>query len=268
MARRTNVSNSKERILGKTVVYSGEVRLKDYIPDGYGKAKYENGDEFCGTFSKGNPVYGTYTYSNGSYCKIKYEYNLLRTRYTKYYVSSEGYGYRSFKYQRNDEYSNGYYKGEEKNGKRNGIGTYVWNSGSSYTGGWLDNDKHGVGKYTYSDGDYDWSVWEHGKEICVLNRYRKQSQIEQSYSYDNDDYDYDYDNDDSSEESRPYDENFQWAIDAWNRGDYETARRELHTIYMNSDYSDDYTMTDEYGNTHDFKEFSDMVEDACEDEDE
>lgn len=266
MARRTNVSNSKERILGEDVVYSGEVSVKDYKPDGYGKARYSNGDEFCGTFSKGDPVLGTYTFSNGSYCKVKYEYNFARTRYTKYYVTSGECGYRAFKYQTHDEFSNGYYKGEEKNGKRNGIGTYVWKDGASYTGGWLNNEKHGVGKYTYSDGDYDWSVWKEGKEVCVLSRYRKQSQTEQSYIYN--DYDNSYSDDDSSlDQSRLFDENFEDAIKAYNRGDYETARRELDTIYKNTDYSSSYVMRDEWGFEHDFDEFREMVEEGCEDED-
>ena len=191
MAQRTNTNNSKERILGENVIYSGEIRVKDYKPDGYGKAKYSNGDEFCGTFSKGNPAEGVYTFSNGSYCRIKYEYNFARTKYTKYYITSHGYGFRKAKFETRDTFSNGYYKGETKNGKRDGIGTYVWNDGASYSGGWLNNTKHGVGKYTYSDGDYDWSVWDMGKEVCVLSRYRKQTQTELAYSYDSyDDYDY------------------------------------------------------------------------------
>lgn len=267
MANRFDVSNSKQSFLGEDVVYSGEVRLKDCTPDGRGMAKFTNGDEFRGTFSKGDPVFGTYTFSNGSYCQIQYKYNIIRTRYSRNYVTSGGYGYRTFKYQTYDEFSNGYYRGEEKNGMRNGIGTYVWNSGSSYTGGWLDNEKHGIGKITYENGDYYWGVWEKGKEVCVLNSYRKETQEKQEYSYDyNNDYDYNFDSDDNEpeEKPRPFDENFEEAIRAYNRGDYMVAKRELDSIYYNTDYSSSYSMIDEWGDEHDFDDFREMVKEECE----
>lgn len=246
MARRTTVSNENERILGESVVYSGEVSTKLFKPDGYGTARYSNGDEFCGIFEKGDPVAGTYTFANGSFCKIRYEYNFGRTKYKKYYVTSHGYGYRGFRHQTHDDLSNGYYEGEEKNGMRHGMGTYVWNSGERYTGGWHNNKKHGVGMYTYSDGDYDWSIWDEGTEVCVLSRYRKQSQeASKSTCYGRDD-DYDSGNAWVEDTNCTTDDLFDRALHEINYGSAEDALSALKSLRSFCD-ADDYYFEDEMG---------------------
>ena len=45
-----------------------------------------------------------------------------------------------------------YYLGEVKNGKANGGGIGIWNTGGIYKGEWKDNMRHGEGHYTWKDG--------------------------------------------------------------------------------------------------------------------
>jgi len=52
------------------------------------------------------------------------------------------------------------YKGEFKNGKRDGEGTYTDPiSGSIYIGGWAGGKKYGFGKLTYPSGDLTFEGW-------------------------------------------------------------------------------------------------------------
>ena len=51
------------------------------------------------------------------------------------------------------QYSNGYYIGEFKNKKKDGQGTYVWNSGGKYIGEWKNGQRTGQGTYIWSNGD-------------------------------------------------------------------------------------------------------------------
>jgi hypothetical protein len=43
------------------------------------------------------------------------------------------------------------YKGEFKNGKRNGYGYYLFENGDTYIGEWSDNEKQGYGRYNYKN---------------------------------------------------------------------------------------------------------------------
>lgn len=50
------------------------------------------------------------------------------------------------------ETGNGFYLGQERNGKRNGFGYYYWNKDETvYSGDWRDNERTGEGLY-YSNG--------------------------------------------------------------------------------------------------------------------
>lgn len=270
MSKRENVTNWEIRFLGEKAYYTGEVKEKKYryIPNGYGTAKLENGDTFVGTFSGGDPVMGNYTWANKSWAQVEYTYSLFGKTYTR---SFGRVGLPGYSYELKESYSNGNYKGECNSRKeRNGIGEYTFSTGELYEGGWLNGKKHGIGKYTYADGDYDWSFWDNDNEKCVISRYRKQTQDDSdSYSSDSDDYDYspDYDSNSTTDDTRPCDENFDAAIEAYNRGDYVSAIGELDFIYFNSDYSSEYTVKDEYGMESSFEEFREEVDELC-DEDE
>ncbi|MDX1628404.1 MAG: hypothetical protein R3345_06875 [Fulvivirga sp.] len=47
-----------------------------------------------------------------------------------------------------------HYVGEVKNGKANGSGVALFNTGSRYVGEWKDNMKHGEGTFYWPDGEY------------------------------------------------------------------------------------------------------------------
>ena len=51
------------------------------------------------------------------------------------------------------EYQNGKYTGDYINGKREGKGIYIYNSGDKYEGEYKNDLKEGYGIYTYSNGD-------------------------------------------------------------------------------------------------------------------
>ena len=51
------------------------------------------------------------------------------------------------------EYHNGKYEGDYINGKREGKGIYIYNSGDKYEGEYKNDLKDGYGIYTYSNGD-------------------------------------------------------------------------------------------------------------------
>lgn len=45
------------------------------------------------------------------------------------------------------------YTGQFSNGQRNGTGTYEWASGSKYVGEWKDGERHWKGTYTWPNAD-------------------------------------------------------------------------------------------------------------------
>lgn len=54
----------------------------------------------------------------------------------------------------NSKGSQMHYVGQVKNGKANGFGVALLNTGSRYEGQWKDNMRHGEGTYYWSDGQY------------------------------------------------------------------------------------------------------------------
>ena len=58
-------------------------------------------------------------------------------------------------------YRDGYYYGEVKNGEENGTGTFFWNDGDRYEGGWLNGEMHGYGVMYYANGDRYEGYWAH-----------------------------------------------------------------------------------------------------------
>ena len=47
---------------------------------------------------------------------------------------------------------------------RDGIGTYVWNNGETYTGDFNAGQMHGTGTYTWINGDKYKGDWRNGKQ--------------------------------------------------------------------------------------------------------
>lgn len=45
------------------------------------------------------------------------------------------------------------YVGEQLDNQRHGLGQYTWEDGSVYVGGWKLDKRDGKGKFTYTDGD-------------------------------------------------------------------------------------------------------------------
>jgi len=60
-------------------------------------------------------------------------------------------------------YANGgYYKGEMRDGKRNGEGVYLYPDFGIYTGQWKDGNKDGRGTYQWPNGDIYQGEWHNG----------------------------------------------------------------------------------------------------------
>ncbi len=47
----------------------------------------------------------------------------------------------------------------------NGYGRYTWANGSFYEGGWKNDVRHGVGKFTGTDGKTVAQVWNEGEKV-------------------------------------------------------------------------------------------------------
>lgn len=63
------------------------------------------------------------------------------------------------------------YKGNFKDGKREGFGICIYNDGSIYEGYWHKNNRDGQGRYVNIDGDVYEGYWDkgvrHGKGKCI-----------------------------------------------------------------------------------------------------
>lgn len=57
------------------------------------------------------------------------------------------------------------YKGQYKNGLKDGFGEYVWVDGRIYTGEWKDGKRHGVGILIYPNRKVCKGRWEAGEKI-------------------------------------------------------------------------------------------------------
>jgi len=58
--------------------------------------------------------------------------------------------------------SGGYYKGESRDGKRNGGGVYLYPDHAIYTGQWKDGKKDGMGTYQWPNGNIYQGEWLNG----------------------------------------------------------------------------------------------------------
>jgi hypothetical protein len=62
------------------------------------------------------------------------------------------------------KFSNGVYTGELKAFLRHGQGTYKYNSGASYSGGWQNSLRHGTGVTITKEGVKTTDEWKKGKK--------------------------------------------------------------------------------------------------------
>ena len=74
--------------------------------------------------------------------------------------------------QKTEDYKDGSrYIGQMKNGKRHGLGVYIWPSGDRYEGQFKNHIRHGQGIYLYDNGNRYDGQWEndlkHGKGVLI-----------------------------------------------------------------------------------------------------
>lgn len=140
-AKKTTYNNSNKRY-GKLRVkypnggwYNYDGGIINNLPDGYGTALFDNGDNYKGYFSKGKfHGSGKYTRQDG-YVYDGHWQNWIKNGYgTETYLSGDQ------------------YKGVFKNDLRDGYGTYTWKNGSKYTGNWKNHKRHGYGTMYNSNG--------------------------------------------------------------------------------------------------------------------
>lgn len=271
--------------LGYICKYTGYKNSVTGRLEGRGTLAFGNGDKFEGTFMDGHPVTGKYTYFNGCFVTITYKYNKLKNSYDRSFdTARESFGYPSIVWTASEEYSNGYYNGDMKDGMRHGRGSYYFNAGGCFSGGWKNNKQHGIIRTIYANGNDDWSLYEDGERIATLREYisiknrpqpvpaKVETPSRQESSYiDSDTSDYDYSSDSSDDDSesdldRMKDDLFDKALHEINYGTKESALDALNRLRSFSD-SDDYYFEDTLGNQIDIDEQIEEVEEWDDDED-
>ena len=140
----------------------------DGKPHGYGKFSKDN-YMIQGIFENGTlNGYGVITYSNGSIYEGEIRNNNANG-YGKFVGSA---GYKNLGYWKDGVesgrsitiYKSGdCYIGEHINGEKSGYGKYIWKEGQEYIGQWKNDQREGIGKYTWSGGDYE-GEWKNGKK--------------------------------------------------------------------------------------------------------
>ncbi len=73
------------------------------------------------------------------------------------------------------------YSGDWKNQQRYGYGTFVYSSGETYTGNWKNNKKHGQGTYIWPGGYQFFGGWmdnlAHGKGVYTYPNGERSAQV-------------------------------------------------------------------------------------------
>ena len=54
------------------------------------------------------------------------------------------------------------------NGVKNGMGKYLYDTGNSYDGVWLNDKEHGEGTFTYADGRVARVLYENGEYVTDI----------------------------------------------------------------------------------------------------
>ena len=116
--------------------YIGEFKNKKF--DGHGKFIFKNGSEYDGEWKNNLPNgQGEYLFSDGSI-------------YIGFMKDGQFHGQGTITYPKNSEGSKRdyKYKGEWKNGLKDGKGTYYSLDGNAYDGEWKYDQRNGLGQYT------------------------------------------------------------------------------------------------------------------------
>ena len=168
---------SKGELLKKT--YEGEMKGGEY--HGHGVLSYEDGAVYDGEWVEGKREgTGAYTYADEGENKRTYvgewendvpKHGVFTNKSKETYEGDfNGWSFEGHGIKRYDDKA--VYDGEWKNGKRNGIGTYVYGDEGenkrTYVGEWKEDRMEGKGLFTYRDkstyeGDFvDWKKQGHG----------------------------------------------------------------------------------------------------------
>lgn len=77
------------------------------------------------------------------------------------------------------------YWGTWENGKRNGLGAYVWEDGQKYEGYWKNDVRHGKGVLYFKNGEQLSGVWEKGRLHGEVIKRAKNGEIIEKSLYEN-----------------------------------------------------------------------------------
>lgn len=145
-------------------VYEGE--WKDNMRHGKGKETYTNGNVYDGEWKDDNKNgQGKFTWKdNGKYYVGEFKDGLRHGKGTQYdklgnviqsgMWENDKYVGPASETVTGRKYGSGTYTGEWADGKPNGQGYILYDTGNTYDGGWKDGKMNGKGKYTWLVGDY------------------------------------------------------------------------------------------------------------------
>ena len=145
--------------LSSGTVYRGNHAHSKY--DGFGVITYTDGKRFRGEWSRG-VKHGFAVYEEAGGCEEEEE--TVRGWFAGQYVDGVRQGYGTHFNAIADET----YDGQWANGKRSGLGVMSYGPRSGgydrcqYMGEWTDNARHGRGRWVFSTGRTEDTVWHHG----------------------------------------------------------------------------------------------------------
>ncbi|CDW73917.1 UNKNOWN [Stylonychia lemnae] len=118
-------------------IYTGQYKLGK--PDGYGQYKWMNGNVYSGLFMNG------LKHGRGKWKKKSSQDNSICNQY----------------------------EGEYKFDKKNGFGTFTWESGNVYKGQYIEDERCGFGQMEWTDGSIYKGFWDggvqHGQGLMLLS---------------------------------------------------------------------------------------------------
>jgi len=124
--------------------FTGWIEEGDYIPDGSGEMKYQNGGLYKGSWRDGH-------WHGFGHLK-----NLNGDTYEGDFVYDARHGQGIYNYENGD-----LYEGDFSSDKRHGKGRFLFQNGNKYCGDFCYGSFHGYGWYDFEDGDYE-GEWENG----------------------------------------------------------------------------------------------------------
>ncbi|KAL3939359.1 MAG: hypothetical protein SGARI_001397 [Bacillariaceae sp.] len=153
---------------GQVGKYTGTIDVNTGLPQGSGRAEYEDGGTYHGDFVQGNwSGHGRHSKPNGDVYEGNYFENARHGMGTyRYRDGKRVFEGRYVMGQRVDgkmTYGDGsVYKGQWYDGKRHGRGTYRFKDSSVYKGEFVQDVIHGVGQLVWPDGAKYIGEWSSG----------------------------------------------------------------------------------------------------------